>query len=431
LGLIYFEGWQQVLLFLVPIIALVFGLPPFEISIFNILVVLTFPFFSYFLLQEIGCGFTRFWANEVFSMARWPVHIVSSLGLFGRKTTWRSSAKNIKGQVSWKLMAPQITVLVLSLFAVTWAFFRLSNDFTVGPLFQAIFAILTFQPLPKLDLFAEMPKGYTLDLVAIAGAWALYSAVRAGIFIRKAIKDAQNSHTFFRFTLPLPAIIHGESERYGAIEKISEDWLRLKDFAQRTEGLKHGDTLTLTLYLPSEPLDLQVKIEKYANQTIEASILWSDVAARDQLAKSLYSVDWHREFLNRNAYFSTPSDGVMKLFKPAKNIQPKPNTWNSVLYNGGNDQLCGVIADLPNNKTQSVFITFKKLEQNRSYNGIELRDAAPNPTQFTIIKEVPISSLVRKGLDQSVVRKYLIEKQPAQKLESKPLKSTDLLLQAS
>ncbi|HEY5638245.1 MAG TPA: glycosyltransferase, partial [Burkholderiales bacterium] len=40
-GLIYLEGWQQLLLFAVPPCALVFGLRPFDISIFNVLVVLS------------------------------------------------------------------------------------------------------------------------------------------------------------------------------------------------------------------------------------------------------------------------------------------------------------------------------------------------------------------------------------------------------
>lgn len=49
-GLIYLQGWQQLLLFLVPIGSLLFGWAPFQITVLNVLIVLLFPLFAMVLI---------------------------------------------------------------------------------------------------------------------------------------------------------------------------------------------------------------------------------------------------------------------------------------------------------------------------------------------------------------------------------------------
>src|ERR1700733_6918970 len=77
LGLVYLEGWQQLLLIAVPVGSLLFGWAPFDITVLNVLIVLLFPILTLLLLQELGCGLARPWVNEIFSMARLPVHIAA------------------------------------------------------------------------------------------------------------------------------------------------------------------------------------------------------------------------------------------------------------------------------------------------------------------------------------------------------------------
>ncbi len=236
LGLIYLEGWQQLLVFLVPSVALILGIAPFDITIFNVLVVLVFPLWTYALMQEIGCGFSRYWTNEVFAMVRWPVHIISSLALFRNGYAWRSSHKNVKGRVNWLLLVPQIAVIVLSLTALTVGVWRLAIDFSTGPLVAVVVdrvppweqvvaryddlvdrgeslvasllpatepevasapgvsapsaptepTIAAPEPVrappPAIPWFEPLTSGYTLDLVLVAGFWALINALR-GIFV--------------------------------------------------------------------------------------------------------------------------------------------------------------------------------------------------------------------------------------------------------
>lgn len=324
LGLIYLEGWQQLLLLLIPVVSLIFGMPPFEISIFNIVVVLLFPWFSYFLLQEIGCGFTRFWANELFSMARWPIHIAASLGLMGWRTRWISSSKNIKGKVSWRLMTPQIVIMSLSGLALIIAFYHLSQDFQTGPLFDVLIAIFSSPSFdhPKIDIFAPMGEGYTADLVLVAGFWALYSIVRVLFFIRKAIHDANNSHEFYRFKITMICqFLH--ANLYAETDLISENWMRIVC----TKKCEIGSIQSLQLYCPSGLIKLNFEIEQVDeavnnNYCLSGKIIFEDQYQKNRLVDALYSIDWHREMIERNGYFASVSDRFLALFTTKSKVKP-------------------------------------------------------------------------------------------------------------
>lgn len=415
LGLIHLEGWQQLLLFTIPIATLTLGWQPFEISIFNILVVLLFPIFNYMLLQELGCGFARFWANEIFAMARWPVHLVAVAGLLGRPMVWRTSLKNIKSRVHFHLILPQIIVLVASVGALIYAFIKVRNDFHTGPLFAALQAIILYGTNAKnVDIFAKMPKGYTVDLVIIAGFWALYNATRAAAFIIKVINNAKDSHKFFRFKIPL--IVQMALGDYGKTKVISETWIGLSVFDEK-QKFKIGQELSINILLPAGKINLRIIISKIKKSSInkseiEGHFIWDDGnKARDILSQVLYSVDWQREFLNRHATFLTPIDFITacitfdlsKLFKKKKH-------WNPVLYimdkDDNDKKLYGVMSE--ENPTQS-FITFADLPKDSSHKGLVILDNEIQPIEFTVIGEEMVSSLVQKGLDGAVVRKYLVE----------------------
>ena len=419
LGLIYLEGWQQLLLFLIPVIALVFGLPPFEISVFNILIVLSFPIFSYFMLQEIGCGFARFWANELFAMARWPVHLVATAGLFGKRIRFHSSSKNIKGQVKLSLMAPQLVVLGLSLGALMFAIIRLAGDFQTGPLFDLIFVPVTsgFQELPEIDVFAEMPEGYTLDLVAVAGAWAFYSIIRVFFFLWKVFEDASQTHDFFRFSVPLPLVLDEKRNWHGRVRQLSESWISFQAFAGG-DKIEAGGLSSLQVGLPTGFFPLTIRVEtatplgKGKGQRVEGRLVWSTVQDRDALAKSLYSVDWHREFLSRNEYFLTVSDVVMGLFGKRLPRKQSPGCWRAVLYHPQNGEktvpVFGVMLPSRFSGGRLSLITFAPLALGQVCVGTQMFEDKAAALSFRIEKEEPVSSLVEEGLDQAVVWRYAV-----------------------
>lgn len=414
LGLIYLEGWQQLLLLTIPVIALATGLQPFTITIFNVMVVLAFPLLSYAMLQELGCGFARYWANEIFSMARWPVYIRSALGLFGRKMAFISSSKNIQGKVDWKLMAPQLAVVAASLFAVGYAFFRLgSTGFRTGELTAFVRAIFTDTSFSSIDLHAVIAGGYTLDLTLIAGAWALYSALRGIFFVRKTLRDAENTHDYFRFRIPLPAEVTRKKTMPARVDAVAENWAALTVYDAEA-GVSAGDELAFTAHLPVGPMPLKLAVEKstQGNETarIEGRLVWNSPQERDKLANGLYSVDWHREFLHRNAYFLTPSDVLLSCLMLKSPMKAARNAWHAVLLDAPEEgvKYYGIISAPENARSKASLVTFHKYEDGTVCGGDNYLEKGPRAVKIEIQNEESLRSLVQEGLDGARPRRYAV-----------------------
>lgn len=418
LGLIYLEGWQQLMLFAIPIGALLFGMPPFEISVFNALVILLFPFLNYALLQEIGCGFARFWTNEIFSMARWPVHLVASSGLFGWRIRWRTSRKKVRGGMRWSLMAPQLAILVASVGAVIFGYLRLAGNYTLGPVFQVLSAVAKGAPLSHIDWFAVLPPGYTLDLVAIAGFWALYNTLRATVFIVKALRNAKQAQPFFRFEVPLPVM---SGNQYGRTAWVSESQVRLTLF-DYPGALRPGDRIPLTLFLPAGPLTARLEVRKVHGNRVhaaecEGAFLWDSDAQRDQLACCIYSVDWHREMRVRYEYFNTPLDMLASLLRPDPHRQPSAPWW-PVLYHHRTDSYTPLKYGVIRQHAQGAdFITFRYLTPGQICEGWQMAGDTAQPVRICILDEQSVASLVQKGLDQAVVRRYAVQILPVAQMQ--------------
>ncbi len=367
LGLIYLEGWQQLLVFLVPAIALIFGMAPFDITIFNVLVVMLFPLWTYALMQEIGCGFSRYWTNEIFSMIRWPVHLVAASALFKDRVAWRSSRKNIKGRVEWVLLAPQIAVIALSLGALGLGIWRLTSDFSVGPLITVVadrlpswdaiatradiwmtgardfVAVLTGtaeeavisisevsggSPVPvapeppplfsapprEIDWFQPLTTGYTLDLIVVAGFWAVINALRGIFVVGKAIANARNSREEYAFRCLLPVEFFLEGEQVQTVaDRLSSMELKLpRTVLRRLLAAPGALPAKAAIYLPDETVT--VTIGKPATRRDEYLPIEADEATREAISKCLYAVAWHREMIHHSAEFGTPLTAIARLF---------------------------------------------------------------------------------------------------------------------
>ncbi len=416
MGMVYAEGWQQLLVFLIPILTLIFGLQPFEITIFNILIVLLFPLFSYVFLQESGIGYYRFWPNEILAMSRWPIGIISCSGLFGKTIPWRTSTKNIKAKVHWDLMFPQIGVMIVSIVALTYAISRVSLDFQAGPLFELLYIIFTEFRYPyEIDINAIFGAGYTVDLVMIAGFWACYNIAKVIYFICKVLKNAKNSNAFYRFEVPIPIIT--SSGEFGRTNKISETWVSYEIYGQNKTEI--GSKVNITIVLPSGELDIALKIEKTevnksGNTLIEGSFEWGNsYEKRDVLANSLYSVDWHREFLDHQSYFSTPLDFLSRLFFINNKMDKEQSSknWSPILLNKGdsNKPIYSVISRFKKAPKNASLITFSDLKIGTEYTAQELASNFQQNISFKVIEQKPIASLSQKGLDGVEFKNFLIE----------------------
>ena len=398
LGLIYLEGWQQLLLFLIPLCALVLGWAPFEISLFNVLIVLLYPIAGYLILQEFGCGFSRFWTNELFAMARWPVHLVSAAALLGRKLPWRSSAKNIQGQVSWRLMMPQLTVFILSALALAYAAWRLNEDFVVGPLAHALVTLSTGGRLAQGAIFETLPTGYSAELVAIAGFWALFNMLRAALFMAKALRNARRSHAFFRFSLPLPVTLADDPAATAQTVSLAEDWVRL---ALPSQPPVASNRMSITLYLPDGPLPCTIEVTCKEAGYLEGRFIWKKEADQDRLAATLYSIGWPRDLQHHHAYFLTPSDIIARLFgRRPQGVEPRRHWQAGLLHRSGaaHDALPLLAAQSTEAPDAIEVISFVPLASGTAYRVVLPGRIASAPS-ITVSTELPISSLPHAGLN--------------------------------
>jgi hypothetical protein len=64
---------------------------------------------------------------------------------------------------------------------------------------------------------------------------------------------------------------------------------------------------------------------------IDCELTWRRGAERRRLAECLYSVDWHREFMHRHAFFATPIEALRRLLKLRRPFAPDI-TWSPALY---------------------------------------------------------------------------------------------------
>ena len=434
LGLIYLEGWQKFFLFLIPLVTLVFGIPPFEISIFNILIVLLFPFFSYILLQEIGCGFSNFWANEIFATVRWPIHIVSTASLFGKKIPWISSSKKIKSEVNWLFMLPQLSILVLSVASIIIAIIKLKSNYQAGPIFEFFkhyfeSAVKVSSPAIKLtsgailnsptvlDIYSVIDKGYSIDLVFIAGIWVLYSIVKIVFFIFKVYYNVKNSSNYFQFKIPFPLLLNGNYN--GQVVKISEELVTFKVHNSEIVKFSTSGLKKVALQLTSSTIEFNINVTKFSfnkkSQTalIESKIIWPSEFERAVFNNCVYSVNWHRELFNneKNALFSTV---IGFLFKIITLKTEKTKSWHPLCINSnGNpseDDKCAFISSInPKTGLASLFIfdSLKIDEQIRVSNSMLLTDACGIKSLKVLKQETP-SFNYRKCLDKSIMRQYLV-----------------------
>ncbi len=433
LGLIYLEGWQTLLLFLIPAITLIFGIPPFEISVFNILIVLGFPFVSYLMLQEIGCGFSNFWANEIFAIIRWPIHIISTAGLFGKKIAWISSSKKIKSEVNWRFMMPQISVLILSIFSIVFALIKLENNYQPGPIFlfvkdycQLLFTKKTYASSAAnnnllynshfINIHTTIKNGYSIDLVFIAGFWVLYTIVKHLFFIQKVLKNVQSSNTYFHFDIPLPILYEGCV--HGKTLKISEDYISFCIPINSTHNENNGDKKEITLYLPSQTITLLIEIIKKKRQKntqntiLEAKVIWKNESDRDSLANCIYSVNWHRDLFHniKDNFFATTSEVIYKYLTLRFLNKKTVPVWNPILYkkkdpnDSDQQEHCAFLSNFDNSK--ATLVTFENLTGNQ-LDACQVSDDGKIVTLNVLREEINYMN-TRKCLDKSTMRRYTV-----------------------
>jgi cellulose synthase (UDP-forming) len=307
LGVIYLECWQQLLLFLVPVLSIFFAWQPFQITPLNVMIVLTLPLVMVVLHDEQGCGMSRNWKSQLFAIARMPVQIAAWSACFGRRLSWRVSKKNLAGVFDWRLVMPQTALTLLSIAALVYGLVKIPTIDSTGPVSGMVLAGWDAMMngsregvFPAGSMDEVLKSGYSWDLLLISSYWVIYNASRSCYWLIDTYRRTKNTHGHYRFRIPLLM-----QDTAGKMHEM--DWISEVSFRSRMsrEGLNVGDRVTLLLWLPAGALKARAVITKKDECGVEADFEWDSAADRDRLCDALFSVDWHSEIHEREGYFPT------------------------------------------------------------------------------------------------------------------------------
>ena len=394
LGLIYLEGWQQLILFLTPVISLLFGIPPFEISVFNVVTILLFPIITYLLLQEIGGGYNRFWTNEIYSMIRWPIHLLASFALIGKKLKWHSSKKKLIGELDIFLMLPQLLIMLLSIAAILVGFSNLDGEAKAGPIALYLMS-LTTDASAALDIHSVMEDGYSIELFIVAGAWAIFNIVKVVLLLLKALRSSSQNSGAHWFPVDLPVLL--ESGRIIRCKKVSLDAAVFdSSFYDQLSQVK-----CLTLLLPSGRINVQIaNIISGDDLTLEFN--WQS-EQKTLFSNSIYSPSWYRDTVLDNAIFKTPVTTVLTLFS----FNKPQSAWKSAAI--VDPQYGAVLAQKRSDSQGNVdgILCFDPKEIGGSF---RLENIDKDGGDYTILSEEPILSIPGKGLYGRYYYRYKVKK---------------------
>jgi len=300
LGLGYFEGISRLILYFTPAIVLLTGIAPIGDTHLFFYFFIPYFLFSWFCIEECGRGNARFFTSEYMAMARFPVYLLSCMGLFLRRNHWRITSKEKKNEIPAYYIFPQLLVLILNFTA-----------FVVG----------VVSP-PEL-LILSMSGG----TIAIICFWALFNIVFAGSVIFSAITD-HNSGKDCLFHLVIPVQIeHDNFTESCLIEDISVDEITF------TGELKYipwqGESINCRFNMQELEFSVQAEIlsvqqnRNVSRVAITCNFNWSNMNDRDRLNLKLHHCRWHRKINWDGGFFSTPLEkvaGVLTHVFPTRKI---------------------------------------------------------------------------------------------------------------
>ena len=275
LGINYFEGWSRLVLYVTPALVLLTGLAPLGDTELFLWFFLPYFISAILLIIVIGRGSSRIISNERLAMARFPIYLLATAGLFIKRRYWRITAKQRGGLVPAYLLFPQITIFTLNVSALIVA--------AVNP------------PLLLIDAMS----GGTLLIIIF---WAVYISWLSGITIIDILVDGLKRPSL---TLPLdlPAeLVTADLENYNyRTLEISADTI----IVSRQQELDPNSIKYINLYLPEGRLTVPV------NATIETTtavgsfsftIQWRSVELKDALDRQLHACTWHRLISHPQTY---------------------------------------------------------------------------------------------------------------------------------
>lgn len=398
LGVIYLECWQQLLIFMVPVLSLFFAWQPFEVTPLNAMIVLGLPILMIFIQDEQGCGMSRNWTSQLFAISRMPVQMVSWSACFGRKLSWKVSRKNLDGVFDWRLVSPQLALTLISLAALIFGLMKIPEIYATGPI-SGILVAAWHNTLNNADypLFFHisswqeiLPPGYSWDLLLISAFWLIYNASRSAYWLFDTYQRTKNTHPHYRFEIPL--LIQDDEGQLSKLEWISETEFKVN---QPVKPPSIGEEISFSLWLPAGPLKSKAIVTHVNKTNYTADFQWDGNAERDKLCDALLSVDWHAEIHEREGYFPTLIEQFARFFRLKS--RPKPWKWSPVLMRHQNDNhLSLALVGARKNEPPSQLLGFG---ENPIHEMVSLISHDGKTTRFLVEKPLEQQGWSKLGLD--------------------------------
>jgi len=124
------------------------------------------------------------------------------------------------------------------------------------------------------------------------------------------------------------------------------------------------------------------------------------------LVQSLHSVDWHREFMHRQAHFLTPLEALYRLLLLRSPIAPRV-AWDPALYrntasHGWNCAIVGSGAA----SAEATVLAFRPMQPGQIIELLRFKTSAVDFEPVRILGPEPLRSLSAAGLDGTIIHRY-------------------------
>ncbi len=269
-SLIYpFEGFQKLVFYVIPPITLFTGILPMRAMDINYLLHFV-PYYaiSLFAFNEMGRGFGGVLMLEEFSMGKFVTYM-KTLGVFflpKRSRQFKVTPKGVKSLAPYRLMAPQVTVIVVSIIAIVWA------------LVQLVFQL-------RSDEF----------IIAVNSLWALYNTGLGIAIVQYARQKLFQRRSDFRIPDSVPVLYRLENSdnlRLAVANNLTKEGLSLLSVGQIPEG----SALKLEIILPGKMIKVNgrsvhnEKVTAGERELCRSGFIFSDVSVekQDELSRYLY-----------------------------------------------------------------------------------------------------------------------------------------------
>jgi cellulose synthase (UDP-forming) len=316
----YFEGWQRVVFFLVPVIVLTTGVMPI-LSLDAPFLARSIPYYllAFWVFEEMARGYGRTLLTEQYTMMRFAVFITATCSLLsGRPRIVVTPRQKGEAEATHQSLWPQYLVLGLNAIAIP-----------VG-----------------VTLF-WLGSGLTVVALISVLLWASLTVATATVAIRFASRMASSRRHEYRFPLPIPLRLQmPRGLCLGLATDISPVGCRI--VGAPVAGARGGDELTGELLLPTGALPVLALVrtvladgDKAAPVALGCEFRWGLSDERNQLEMFLFGSDLQWRLNGFEDRKRTPLERVSDQLRGERPAQPSlaSQHWSPLLYRRVNSKL--------------------------------------------------------------------------------------------